>query len=414
MPEVQKVRQPDCFERFRCIGAECEDTCCGDWGVLVDKITWEKYHSPFVQLIGGHSLSSLVEINPASKSAIDYARFRLVDARCPAFEDGWCGIQKALGEPWLGDICSTYPRVLTVSAGVVERSLHPSCPEAARLILTDPDGMALREFAGDPGPHRPGAMVVMENAPHDCLNEIRGLAIELIKERSRPLWQRIASFGFVIEKLACAHKAGAVTLLEDHLNAFKQGAFDGALNDQKAAPALQIEWVVELIVGRISSDYTSPRFIECYREFMRGLGWTAASTLEELADRYDTACQNNFLPFIQKHEHLFENYLVNHIFRTFFPYRRKMPDQPGVIDSSPEAIRDAFLLLAVHYAIVHTVLIGMAALHRDELNSDHAVKLVQSYAKAFLHSSSFDSLALEFLHKKAEGPTRLAALLVMD
>ena len=118
--------------------------------------------------------------------------------------------------------------------------------------------------------------------------------------------------------------------------------------------------VLELIVARIGTDYTSSRFLECYREFMRGLDWTAESSMDDLATRYQSACRTYFLPFVQTHQHFFENFVVNYIFRTYFPWRRRKPGPVPAIDSGRAAMTDAFLLLAVHYAIIRAVMIGMA------------------------------------------------------
>src|SRR5258708_6273561 len=36
---------------FRCIGASCEDTCCGTWNIPLDKKTYEQYRRfPFEKL----------------------------------------------------------------------------------------------------------------------------------------------------------------------------------------------------------------------------------------------------------------------------------------------------------------------------------------------------------------------------
>src|ERR1700722_105870 len=129
MPNMHKVRQPQCFARFRCIGADCEDTCCSGWEILVDQKTYEKYQSPSSHQIADQALSSLVEINPARSCSGDYARFRQVEAGCPALHQGLCSIQKTLGEPYIPDLCSTYPRVLIAIGGAVEKSFHLSCPE---------------------------------------------------------------------------------------------------------------------------------------------------------------------------------------------------------------------------------------------------------------------------------------------
>ena len=76
-------------------------------------------------------------------------------------------------------------------------------------------------------------------------------------------------------------------------------------------------------------------------------------------------------------------------------------------------MRHSFILLAVHYAIIRTVLIGMAALHKDNLGTQHVVKLVQSYSKAFLHSTSFEVAAIEYLKNVGHAEGKVAEL-VMD
>ena len=113
--------------------------------------------------------------------------------------------------------------------------------------------------------------------------------------------------------------------------------------------------------------------------------------MEELAERYRAALERWFLPFIRQHEYVLENYLINYIFRTLFPYRTKRPDRQFAIDASRESMRNAFLLMATHYALIRTLLIGLAARHREQFGAGHVVKLVQSYSKGFLHSGTFEN-----------------------
>jgi lysine-N-methylase len=414
MQNVRRVLQPKCFERFRCIGADCEDTCCVGWGVPVDRETYEKYQNLPAHRIADKALSSLVEINPAGSSTGDFAILRLEGAKCPALHDHLCAIQQTLGEPYIPDLCSKYPRVLNVIGDAIERSLHLSCPEAARLVLTDPGAMVFYESTEERLQHRSGSLNFIAGDPDDRLYRIRALVIELIRERSLPLWQRIVSVGFAIDRLAGVDMACAVTVLEDYLGSLRRGSFDRSFAALKADPAFQLETVLELVVARIGSDYTSPRFLECYKELMRGLAWTPATTMEELVSRYCFSSQRFFLPFIRRHEHLLENYLINYIFRTVFPYRSRLPDRKSEIDSSRESMRRSFVILVVHYAIIRTMLIGMAALYKNNLSVHQVVKLVQSYSKAFLHSTSFETAAIAYLEKNVGDPASKVAELVMD
>jgi lysine-N-methylase len=261
---------------------------------------------------------------------------------------------------------------------------------------------------------RVGSLTVITGAADENVNRVRLLMIEVIRETSVPLWQRIVSLGLAVDRIAGVDSTTAVGKLKNHLIALKQGLLQGIFASLRADPAFQLETVLKLVVARLGADYTPPGFVDCYREFMRGLEWTNESTMEELASRYHRASEDCLLPFLHRHEHLLENYLANYIFMTIFPYRRRLPNQTFAIDSGRESMQEAFLLLATHYAIVKTLFVGIAALHQQNLDIRHAIKLVQSYSKAFLHYSSFETLATQHLGKNVQNPSRIVAALVMD
>ena len=405
---AHQVRQPECFAHFRCIGGDCEDTCCGGWRIPVDQETYEKYQSLPAQRIAGKALSSLVEINPDPGP---FARIRQEGARCPALHNGLCAVQQTLGEPYLPDMCSTYPRILNAIGNAIEVSLQLSCPEATRLILSNPEAMAFHEGIEEL-PYRSRDIKWVTGDPDDCLYQIRTLVVEFIRERSLSLGQRIAGMGFAIDTLADVDIAGAVRLLEDHLKSLRRGSSDSTFVAVKADPMFQLKTVQDLIVGRLETEY--PRFLECYQDFRRGLAWTPESTMEQLADRYQHAWQSFFMPFVRRHEHLLENFLISCIFRTLYPYGPKPQGQKFSIDSSREAMRHSFVRLAVHYGIVRTLLIGMAALHKDDLSVHHAVKLVQSYSRLSMNTTLFTTADIEYLEKDGGDSVRKAAGLAMD
>lgn len=416
-PEIEiegrrKVRQPRAFDRFRCTGANCEDTCCIGWGVPVDRETYQKYQNTPALQVSGQPLSGLVEINPAGSSNSDYARLRMDKAVCPALTGKLCGIQISAGESYMPALCVKYPRVFNVLGQTVERSLDLSCPEAARLVLADPDAMMFQNGQEGSADH-PRLVNFVADDPDDLLFRIRKLLIALIQQRSLPLWQRIRAIGFAVDRLADVGLADAVPLLEDHLKSIKLGMFNDALAGPQPDSKFQLETVLEIVVARLSSDYTPPRFVGCYRDFLLGLAWTPDASMENLASRYDSACRRFFAPFVHAHPHVFENYLISYIFATVFPYRSKLASGKFAIDSSRESMQHSFVLLALHYAILRTLLIGMSALHGDNLKIEHATMLVQSFSKAFVHGA-FDSAAFEYLRKTVSDPASRVAELVMD
>ena len=90
-------------------------------------------------------LRELVTINTDRASDDNYARIASPDPDCPFLAEGWCSIQKNLGEQYLSIMCSQYPRVMNMVDDVLQRSLDLSCPEAARVMLLDPNPMEFDE-----------------------------------------------------------------------------------------------------------------------------------------------------------------------------------------------------------------------------------------------------------------------------
>jgi lysine-N-methylase len=193
VPKPVKRLQPRSYHAFRCIGADCEYTCCVGWIVNIDKPTYEAYQRCDDPQIGPR-LHELVTINTGHPSDDDYARIKLSGPACPFLSEGLCSIQKKLGEEYLSFMCSAYPRVTNVVDDVLQRSLDLSCPEAARIVLLDPNPMQFDEDEGPPRDPRLGAMSILNTMaptsnresdnPYQYFREIRGFVIWLLQYRA--------------------------------------------------------------------------------------------------------------------------------------------------------------------------------------------------------------------------------------
>jgi len=407
LPIPTKRLQPRAYHAFRCIGADCEDTCCSGWLVNVDKDTYELY-----QRCGdaemGPRLRELVNINPVSQSSNSFARIGLDGASCPFLDHGLCSVQNRLGDTYLSITCAKYPRVWNVVDDVVQRSLDLACPEAARLMLLDPGPMAFDEDDG--ADLRPGELCELTTRdpgsakPYAFFREIRAFLIELLQYRAYPLWKRLVVLGSFCDQLEQLAEAGQNAQVPAAIQWFRQAVagnqLDAAIQQHSPKPVLQLGIVLELIVARITAEYVAPRFLECYREFKDGILWTAQSSMEEIGRRYAAAYARDFAPFLERHGHLLEHYLVNYAHRTLFP----LGPQKGIgdphIDHKVETIRDHCLLMLVYYGVIQTVLIGQAAFHRANFSPANAIPAVQSVTKAFEHNLSFSGQALKILPEK--------------
>jgi lysine-N-methylase len=398
-----KLLQPRHFDAFHCIGADCEDTCCIGWIVHVDKPTYEKYRTSDAEC--GSSLGTLITINEKASNDDDYAKIALSGGRCPFLSDGLCSIQRRLGEEYLPNMCATYPRIMNKVDGVLQRSLDLSCPEAARVALLDPRPMEFDERESQAGSIRPGNLPALDTSslknspePFRLFRDLRRLAISVLQDRAHPIWRRLLLLGCLCEKLddLVCKSWNTPDAIQTYID-----SIGDPLAGLPAQPTVQLETVLELIVARVGSDFNPRSFLECYKQFMDGIRWTFESTMDEIGFRYAEAYAQHYVPFISHHEHILEHYLVNYAHRTLFPIGMPESNRRLYHDRVPSCIAAQYMLMTAYFAIVRTLLIGMAGFHKTAFGTGHAIKLIQSFTKTFEHSLTYPGQVIQMLAEKA-------------
>ncbi len=128
------VSQPEYVSNFSCIGSACEDHCCKQWDITLDKNTYKKY---LKSEIPGVKHIAVENIALTKKSHNNWAVVKLNEkGNCSYLEsDNLCQIHRTMGPEALSKTCSTYPRHKVFYKKEVIESLTLSCPEAARKVL---------------------------------------------------------------------------------------------------------------------------------------------------------------------------------------------------------------------------------------------------------------------------------------
>ena len=139
--KINKIGIPSCYREFKCIDTACTDTCCAGWQVDVDKESWEYYKTVDGEF-GDYLHSVMVE--GAGLDETDAGQFKLCpNGDCPfLMESGLCMMFGELGEESLCDTCTNFPRYAEDYGDLREVGIAFSCPEAARLMLSDDTPMA--------------------------------------------------------------------------------------------------------------------------------------------------------------------------------------------------------------------------------------------------------------------------------
>jgi lysine-N-methylase len=419
----KKIRMPDYFNKFQCIGGGCEDNCCIGWDVEIDRCSFQKYQKVKDQELS-KLISSRIFINEDSfDKNVDYAIVQLEkNNRCPFLnEKHLCRIQARLGHDFLSNVCRTYPRYANEVNGVDEYSVNVSCPEAARLILTDKNGIVFS--AEDQIPY-PGMIInfsVNTNAGNGKIlmkyfEELRQLTISMLQNRAYSLSERIRYLGGFYRELEdmqphkdLKRKGQNIDLNIKKLMASVPEKIAKGKTPESGKLPLQYRRMSEIIEHlNKTTEIDSKRFIRFTEEFSAGLGFLdlVGTETEELGVKgreaaYCIAYEKYYRPFMESREHLMENYLVNYVFGGLFP--------------AAESTRpfEAYMMLVLRYAMIKYYLIGIGAF-REGLTEETAVQFIQVFSKAVEHHHTYLQGAMSYIKRKKYGTLSFSALLLQE
>lgn len=377
------------MQNFSCIASKCEDNCCcANWTVLLDRFTYKKYSnikdSEFKKLFDAY-----IKRNRPCQSDDRYARIEFIKGKgCPFLSDnGLCAIQLKMGAECLAQVCATYPRIINqVDKGRIELSAHMSCPEAVRLALLKPEGIKFLEIDNffDTRQH---LFKVLDTGrgqtaakPEHYFEGFRNFTIGVLQNRSYDVADRLIILGMFYRKAQDYVDSGRTMeipqLIESYTNLVRQDAIKESLTKIQAQYTIQVQLLKQLADVHTMEVISNDRYLECYSECMRGIKYKDGDDIESIAERYIKAYQKYYRPFMDQHEYILENYLVNYVFKNLFPF--------GI----GKSLFDEYVMLVVHYALIKMHLIGMAGFHK-RLDFDMVIRLVQAFSKIAEHIPTY-------------------------
>lgn|GEM_PF-994584 len=172
------IHYPGYYKKFRCLAGECPDTCCIGWEIIVDRETEKTYQ----KLRKGKS-----ELAERLRRSV---RRRLIipdGDRCPFLAgDGLCDLCREYGEAAMTRTCRRYPRHVEDFGDIHEVELLCSCPEAARLILSEDFRLITRNM-----PERKGNTDGIDEERLALWFSVREQVFAMAGDRRMPLWARM-------------------------------------------------------------------------------------------------------------------------------------------------------------------------------------------------------------------------------
>lgn len=391
------------YADFKCIGPDCEDSCCCGWRVQIDRETYAAYKANRHPELTG-LFARAVQLNPAARGSNDYASITMDDAgRCAFLDAGnLCNIQKHLGHAALSTVCSSFPRTANRFGEESEYSLGLACPEAARLILLDQEPVQFVEIEADPVLEKPAAVLFrvpaegrLEPELMATMNDLRAVVVAILQCREISIEARLLFLGRFLEESEQAMGEGAQGMLE-HLPAvlgkFAQMLpYAHVMQEQIEAlqpNPLQRLRLFQVVLTDLAPDIRQARLKQCFDEACAGLSWHPGETGDDqaLVAKHEEIYRTCYAPFFTANAHILENCLVHHVFRTLFPLR-----SGGLISQFRE--------LVCLYLVSHVFLLGMAGF-RKGMSNETAIEFLYSFARLSSHSQNYLAQVVESLEKR--------------
>ena len=186
---------PSYYKEFHCIADRCQDSCCIGWEIDIDDDTFAYYKS--VKGTFGRRLSEHM-------TGGEEHSFHLTgNGWCPFLNDRkLCDICIELEEEALSEVCTEYPRFTMEYENVREKILSLSCEEVCRILFSSEEKTTweereLRDFCGEADDGEPDEGMVDAS----WLRSVRARAVEILQERSKPVFVRATEYLQYCEKM---------------------------------------------------------------------------------------------------------------------------------------------------------------------------------------------------------------------
>ena len=143
-------KSPASFSNFACLGGDCEDTCCRNWEIKLDREHFNLLNNAMSKDPDESSVfEQYIHLNEKSiTSDHDYAFIRMgVNGYCAMLDDkGLCSVHAKHGVNVLGEVCTMFPRVISRCGDTIELSGALSCPEVVRNCIDEKSPLKISRF----------------------------------------------------------------------------------------------------------------------------------------------------------------------------------------------------------------------------------------------------------------------------
>lgn len=406
MEENIKMRYPGYIKEFKCIGGKCKDSCCIGWDIDIDKITFKQYYK-----VQDNDMKRMFQKNVhnndyCTSNDVDYGKVKLKgEKRCPFLdEENYCIIHSKLGEEYLSNVCSSFPRITNKIDGHYEMSLDVACPEAARILLLKEEGIRFKESEEKLGKHIISSEIdtrskKFNNSPIKYFKEIRDLSIKIIQNRKFNLSQRLYILGDFINALEDELEDNYMNVPK-FIKKYDINSVNSSYEKNQLNYLIQMDFFKKMIgLLNVDKQVDSISFKEFTKKVISGLNLDEEEYISKHSELYIKAFEDYNEKFINNNSYIFENYLVNFIYNNIFPF------------SETESVFDGYIMLLTRYSFIRFYLVGKY-LYSEQDSKENIVEFIQSFSKTIEHHKSYLIDSLEYIKENEFDNMEFAKILL--
>ena len=366
---------PKYMADFKCIGSECVDTCCAGWDINIDENTFEKYVNSKGEL--KELVQGKFRENKENEDFLNKGFMILKEQnKCPFLNDNMlCDIHGRIGEENLCITCKRFPRVYNIIDDIYEKSGLPSCEEICIKAFLNKEKMEFIEIEEDIDESAIEIRRIIDTEAFEGTDsllqyfwEIRVNSINIIQNRSFSIEERLNILKYFYREIEKNYKMLDFESIENILEDFSENTIDLELLKGKAYNESN-EFYLSLIDERLIENIKGIRLKECILEYTNAIeGYDINKYSSELSKK------------LEKYSFIFENYLVNQIFKDLIPFN-KGEDLTLSVD-----------VLINSYRIIKAYTIGLSLNSKMLLDEKIIIKVIQSLSKDIEHNKVFKNL----------------------
>ena len=401
-----RMRYPEYLKEFQCIGGKCTDSCCIGWDIDIDKVTFRQYYK-----VKDKEMKRMFQKNVHNNEYylspdVDYGKVKLKSGKRCAFldEDNYCIIYSKIGEEYLSNVCTSFPRIINKVDVCYEISLDVACPEAARILLLKEEGIGFIESYETLGKHIISSDIETsskeyDNSPVKYFKEIRELSIKIIKNREFDLSQRLYILGDFINKLEKGIKYKYNTVPK-FIEKYDMNSVSPSYEKNQSSYILQMDFFKKMMgFLNVSKEVDSISFKEYTKQIIAGFKFDEEEDTRKHSELYIKAFEDYTGNVMNNNTYIFENYLVNFMYNYMFPFNES------------ESIFDGYIMLLVRYSFIKFYLVGKYLYNKQD-NKEDIAEFIQAFSKTIEHHRTYLVDSMNYIKENKLDNIEFAKILI--